>query len=190
MISSITESSYKKWHKANQSDKAKFHQGYFHPSNRKKCLSQTNIYRSSWELKFMEWADRNPAIIEWASEPISIKYLNPVANLAECKKNNLNPKDPKNWKLSNYWTDFWIETKSKDGKVKKTFIEIKPYSQTKKPYPINESAPLKQIKSYNRTAETYLVNMAKWTAAKKYFNSRGCDFLIFTEKTLERLGLL
>lgn len=183
------EASYKKWHGANQSDKARFYQGYYHPKNAKKCLSKMNVYRSSWELKFMEWADRNPAILQWASEPIPIKYLNPVANIAECKKNNLDPKNPENWKLSNYWTDFWIETK-KNGITKRTFIEIKPYAQTQKPYPINESAPLKDIRRYNRNAETYLVNMAKWTAARKYFKAKGCDFLVITERTLEKIGLL
>ena len=74
--------------------------------------------------------------------------------------------------------------------TKKIFIEIKPYEQTQKPDPIFEGAKLKEMKAYNRKAETYLVNMAKWDAAKKYFNARGCDFAVFTERTLAKLGIL
>lgn len=187
----MNTASYKSWHKANMSDKAKFHQGYFRPVNQAKCLSRTNIYRSSWELKFMEWADRNPAIQRWASEPVSVKYLNPVVNMEYCRRRNLDPKDKRNWKLSNYWTDFWIEVRDRNtGKTKKIFIEIKPYKQTQKPYPVNESAPLKAIKRYNLETSTYLINISKWSAAKKYFNERGCDFMVVTEHTLEKLGLL
>lgn len=171
-------------------ENAKWHQGYYFPINKEKCLSTTNIYRSSWEESFMRWCDRNPAVVQWASEPISIKYRNPVSNLDYCKRNNLNPRDPRNWKVANYWTDYWIALKGKDGVVKKVFIEIKPYSQTLKPDPIAASAPLKEQRAYNRAAETFLVNKAKWEAAKKYFNDRGCEFSVFTERTLEKLGCL
>jgi hypothetical protein len=92
--------------------------------------------------------------------------------------------------MANYYTDFWMEVRSKDGSIKKIFIEIKPYEQTQKPEPIFEGAKLKEMKAYNRKAETYLVNMAKWDAAKKYFNARGCDFAVFTERTLAKLGIL
>lgn len=172
------------------SENAKWHQGYFHPTNPEKCLSKTNVYRSSWEQSFMSWCDRNPLIERWASEPVSVQYKNPVTNLEYCKKNGLDPKDPKNWKTSNYWTDFWIELKQKDGSIKKIFIEIKPYSQTQPPKAVNESAPLKEQKRFIREAETYAVNKAKWTAAKAYFNQRNCDFVVFTEHTLEKLGCL
>lgn len=183
-------SSYKNRNRPNMSENAKWHQGYFKPSKPEKCLSTTNVYRSSWELKFMEWCDRNPLIERWASEPVSVQYKNPVSNLEYCKKNGLNPKDPKNWKLANYWTDFWIELRQKDGTIKKIFIEIKPYSQTQPPKVVNESAPLKEQKRFIREAETYAVNKAKWQAAKTYFNQRGCDFVVFTEKTLEKLGCI
>lgn len=181
---------YKNRNKPNLSESSKWSQGYFYPTNREKCLSSVNIYRSSWEESFMKWCDRNPSVVRWASEPIGVKYKNPVGNLEYCKKNNLNPKDPRNWKVSTYYTDFWIEIKSKDGSVKKVFIEIKPYSQTVQPDPIAASAPLKEQKSYCRAAETFLMNKAKWEAAKKYFNDRGAEFSVFTEHTLERLGCL
>jgi hypothetical protein len=133
---------------------------------------------------------RNPKIKRWASEPISIKYRNPVANLEYCKKNGLDTKDPRNWKISNYHTDFWIEVLGDDGSIKKIFIEIKPYNQTQPPKPIPANAKLKEQRRYAREASTYLVNKAKWVAAKEYFAKRGCEFSVFTEKTLEKLGCL
>lgn len=184
-----SDSAYKRYHKPNTSDKSKWLQGYFTPTKHpEKCLTKINEYRSSWELKFMELCDRSPKIIRWASEPIKIPYYNPVKNLEYCKKNNLDPRDKRNWARANYWTDFWIELLQADGKTKKIFIEIKPKSQTQKPKPINESAGLKEYKRYNREAQTYLVNMAKWDAAKKYFESKGCYFSVFTEDTLRKLG--
>lgn len=183
-------SGYKNFNKPNMSENARWQQGYFNPINRDKCLSKENIYRSSWELSFCQWCDRNPKIKRWASEPISIKYRNPVANLEYCKKNGLDTKDPRNWKVSNYHTDFWIEVLGDNGSIKKIFIEIKPYNQTQPPKPIPANAKLKEQRRYAREASTYLVNKAKWVAAKEYFAKRGCEFSVFTEKTLEKLGCL
>lgn len=76
---------YKNRHKPTQnSDKVKFQQGYYIPVNLEKCLTKQNIYRSSWERLFMQWCDLNPNITHWASEPIGIKYMNPVGNLKYC----------------------------------------------------------------------------------------------------------
>lgn len=181
---------YKKQHKPLNEETTRFHQGYFYPRHPEKCLSRENIYRSSWESLFMRWLDDNPEIVRWASEPVGIKYLNPVANIQYCKENNLDFKDPRNWKLCTYYVDIWYEVKQKDGSIKKVFGEIKPWSQTQKPKPINENASLKEHRAYNRAANDYLVNMAKWKAAIREFRSRGCDFVIITEKTLKRLRLL
>ena len=182
---------YKKFHKPLTEDKTKFHQGYFIPKNKEKCLSKENIYRSSWELKFFDWLDRSPKVLRWAAEPIAVQYLNPILNLKYCIQNNLNPKDPHNWKKANYYLDAWMEILDNNNKSQKYFIEIKPYSQTKKPEHILESSSLKEHKAYNRAAETYLVNLEKWKAAIKFCNERGVKFIIITEKTLgDKLGLL
>ena len=84
----------------------------------------------------------------------------------------------------------WMEMLQNDGTVKKIFVEIKPYDQTQPPKPINESASLKEKKAFNRAAETFLVNQAKWVAAEAEFKSKGASFLIVTEKTLAKLGLM
>lgn len=181
---------YKKKHKPLSEQKSHFHQGYYIPRNREKCLTVENIYRSSWEAKFFRWCDDCPQVIRWASEPVAIKYKNPVANLEYCVKNNLNPNDPRYWKVCNYYTDVWIELQTQSGNIRKIFIEIKPYAQTQMPKPLQEGASLKEHKAFNREAETYLVNKAKWEAAAKEFNARGAEFMVVTEKTLSKLGLL
>lgn len=85
----------------------------------------------------------------------------------------------------------WIELAKKDGNgVRKIFIEIKPYAQTVKPEQPKPGAKMKEIKAYNLAAMTYLTNQAKWEAANKYFNERGCEFIIVTEHTLKKLGIL
>ena len=181
---------YKKNHKPIiNSNKVKYHQGYYAPKHPEKCLTTENVYRSGWEYFFMRYCDDCPNIIRWASEPIKIQYLNPVANLEYCAKNGLDPKNPVNWKLCNYYTDFWIEMKGENNNIRKIFIEIKPYSQTLPPKPINESASLKEHRAFNRAAETYLVNSAKWKKAAEVFAARGAEFMVVTEKTLKKLGM-
>lgn len=186
----LTTSTYKKAHKPVMNENSHYYQGYFYPKNPEKCLSKDNIYRSSWEAKWMQYCDQNSTIVRWASEPVAVKYRNPVANLKYCKQNGLDPKDPTNWKVCNYYTDFWCEMKKPSGEVEKIFIEIKPWSQTQQPKPVKADCKLKEAKAYNKAAETWLVNTAKWKAAKAYFEAKGCKFMIVTEKTLKKLGLL
>lgn len=183
---------YKQKHRPILSDKSKYHQGYYIPKNPEKWLTQIIQYRSSWEYLFCRWCDDNPQVLKVASEPIGVKYLDPCGNLEYCMKNNLDPNDPATWKERTYYTDFWIELaddSKPDGK-KRIFIEVKPYDQTQCPKPLTESATLKDHKAYNRAAQTYLTNMSKWTAAKKYFEARGAEFMVITERTLEQLGLM
>lgn len=186
----INSLNYKMRNRPNKSEKAKYHQGQFVPSHPEKCLTRVNIYRSEWELRFMEYCDRTATIVKWGSEPFSIPYRNPVTNLEYCKKNGLNPQDPRNWKLANYYVDFFIQVRQKDGTEKRIFIEVKPYAQTQPPKPINEGAKLKEQRRYCHDAQTYLVNKEKWKAAIAFFKARGCDFQVFTERTLEKLGCM
>lgn len=183
---------YKYTHKPVISDKSKYHQGYYTPKHPEKWLTQIIEFRSSWEYAFCRWCDDNPQILKVASEPIGIKYLDPCGNLEYCMKHNLDINDPHFWKERTYYTDFWIEVADDtkpDGK-KRIFIEIKPYDQTQCPKPLTESATLKDHKAYNRAAQTYLTNQSKWTYAKKYFEERGAEFMVITERTLQQLGLL
>lgn len=95
---------------------SKYHQGYLDPKQLKKyfssCKDEPVIYRSGLEYKFIEFCEANPKIKHWASEPISIKYYNRLA-------------DSEN----NYYPDYVIETYNGT----KIIVEIKPYEQTVKP---------------------------------------------------------
>ena len=73
-------------------------------------------------------------------------------------KNHLDPKNPMFWKEAWYYTDAWIELQTKTGEIRKIFIEIKPYSQSVPPDPLKPDAKMKDIKKFNRDAQTYLVN--------------------------------
>lgn len=183
-------SDYKKRNKPKMNENSKFYQGYFIPKHPEKCLTKENICRSGWEFKFCNWLDNNANVIEWGSEPLAIPYKNPIANLKYCKENCLNPQDPVNWKICNYYVDFWFRLRQADGTVKRIFVEIKPYSQCQPPKPLKPNAKLKDVRAYNKAAETWLVNSAKWKAAKQICESKGSEFWIVTEKTLGNLGLL
>lgn len=186
----IKANKYKAHNKPNTSENAKWHQGIYYPKHPEKWVTKENVYRSSWEAKFMQYLDNNPNVVRVGSEPISVPYRNPVKNLEYCVKNNLDYKNPALWKVCNYWIDYFFEIKMGDGTIKKFFVEIKPYAETVAPKPINESAKLKDKKKFNRAANTYLVNTQKWAAAKRWALERGCEFIIVTERSLEKMGLL
>ena len=104
------------------------------------------IYRSLMELRFMKWWDNNEKILQWSSEEIVIPYISPIDN-----------------KKHRYFPDFLIQT-TKGW----TLIEVKPQIQTNPPKKILiEKVTLKKRRRYVRAVRTWLVNEAKWKAAKK-----------------------
>ena len=136
------------------------YKGIYRPTNPNKYAGDPNriVYRSNWERKFMLYCDRNDDIIYWASEELSIPYVNPIDR-----------------KVHRYFPDFIIKTKN----GKRFMIEIKPSIQTKKPTP-----KIKKSKAFMRESLEYIKNMAKWQAADVYCNDNGMEFKIFTEKEL------
>jgi len=184
-----TNSAYKKWHKPNISENARTKQGYYRVQNKEKYVGDPNlvIYRSSWEYSFCNWCDHSASILRWGSEPIKIPYYDRVSKLEECKKQGLNPNDPRNWVVKNYNTDFWIELKIDENTTKKMFIEIKPSNKLKKPIPPSETASLKEHRKFNYEAREYLINEAKFAALKAWAEKNGATFHVFTEETLQRL---
>jgi len=145
----------------------KYHQGRFTPQNPEKYKGDARniIYRSSWEVDFMRWCDRNENILEWGSEEFFINYLDPTSN-----------------KVRRYYPDFIIKVQESDGSIKKYIIEVKPERQTKPP----TQSPNKQRKTYITEALTYEKNLAKWRAAKEFCDDRGIIFKIITESHLGR----
>ena len=136
------------------------YQGKFTPRFPRKYKGDpTNIiYRSSWEYKFMVWADTSTSVQEWASEEIAIPYISPVDG-----------------KRHRYFPDFYVKVKGK-----KSLVEVKPLYQTKEP-----KTQKKINKKYIREVVTYSVNNAKWKAAQKFCKAYGWQFKIVTEKELK-----
>ena len=142
----------------------KYHQGKFNPRNPEKYKGDVRniIYRSSWELKFLQWCDRNDNILEYGSEEFFIPYF-----------------DPTTGKIRRYFPDAYVKVKDSSGSIKKYIIEIKPLRQTKPPVPGN-----KKKKTLITEALTYEKNCAKWKAAKEWCEDRMMEFKIITEREL------
>lgn len=116
------------------------------------------IYRSSWEKDFMHTCDENPAITQWAAEPFSIPYRDPVSG-----------------NTRNYWPDFLIGYVKKDGTVMHELVEIKPIKE----------AIIEKAKS-KRDRVNLLTNQAKWQACNAFCKANGLSFRILTENQLYR----
>jgi len=112
----------------------------------------------------MDWLDKNPNIISWASEELIIPYKSPVDG-----------------RWHRYFPDFLVKMRTKDGKLKTLLLEVKPKKQSQPP------EPQKRItKRYITEVTTYGVNSAKWRAAQEYCLDRGWEFQVITE---DHLGL-
>ncbi|MEG1009079.1 MAG: TnsA endonuclease N-terminal domain-containing protein [Clostridia bacterium] len=194
----MANDAYKRYHKPNMSEKATTQQGYYKITNIDKYMDKNNpvvIYRSSWEFKLCRWCEVCPSVIRWSSEPIAIPYYDRVTNLNECVKLGLDPNNPVNWKKRNYNIDFYIEiitgkTPQNTPIIEKWLIEVKPAYKLEKPIQPNKNAKLKDFKRYNNLLKEYLINEAKFAAAKQYANKIGGKFHIFTEDVLKKLGIL
>lgn len=144
---------------------SKFIQGIYTPKNRDKYIGKVPvIYRSSYELKFFRFCDDNPNIIKWASESIKIPYFHPFDKTQRLYHIDLNM-------IVKEGTEY-----------KKYIVEIKPEKQTKKP-DFTNSKCRKKTMIYEQM--TYVVNCAKWEAAKLFAKKYNVEFIILTEKDLK-----
>jgi len=144
-----------------------YNQGYYRLINESKYVGEHPIiYRSSWERKFCIYCDKKAEIIKWSSEPLGIKYINPLSN-----------------KESIYYPDFYMEVLQKDNTVKKFLVEIKPKSHLQKPKKpkLNRTS---SIKSFKYLANEYMKNVVKIKAGKEYAKSKGWDFIVITEDSI------
>lgn len=137
--------------------------GRFQPKYPKKYKGDwRNIcYRSSWELKFMKWADSSLNVKYWNSEEIVIPYLSPIDQ-----------------KYHRYFVDFKVWIQNASGTLDTYLVEIKPLSMCSPP------KKRKQTKSYIEEVCRWGINKAKWDAANEYALDRGEKFIILTEKQL------
>jgi hypothetical protein len=147
---------------------ALYKQGYYKLVNPQKYIGDPNkiIFRSSWEKRFATYCDHNDRIIAWSSEPMQIPYLNPVEK-----------------EMKPYNVDFYVRVKTEDGYAE-YLVEVKPLRQLQKPNsPVGRITEKKMI-SYTNAMKAYLVNMAKFNAAKEYARGRGWEFVVVTESML------
>ena len=147
------------------SDDSKYRQGRFRPQNPKKYGGNpTEIYfRSSYELKFMQYCDLTESVNTWKSEEFWIPYRSPIDN-----------------KVHRYFPDFFVKYKDKDGNTRTLVVEIKPAKELKMP----DTNPKRRTKSWAYSVKMWAINQAKWSAAKEYCADRGWEFRIFTELEL------
>lgn len=118
-------------------------------------------YRSGWEFHMMKFCDEHPNVSKWASESIRIPYTNPLTS-----------------KKTIYVPDFFIVYVDKTGSQHVELIEVKPENQTIKEKLGNSK--------YNQAQ--WIINQAKWQAARAYCKQNGIKFRIITESDIYHQG--
>lgn len=143
-----------------------YRQGIFKPLNPEKCLNTGQIvYRSHLEFRFLKMCDKNSLVVEWSSEAVIIPYNNPVKG-----------------RLARYYIDAYLKMKTPDG-FKKFLIEIKPEKQTKAP----TVSKRKKKSTVLYENAMYAVNTKKWEAAEEFAKKRKMQFMIITEKDIDKM---
>ena len=138
--------------------------GKFKPKNYKKYKGDPTkiFYRSLLERRFMVWCDNNEKVIEWGSEEIIIPYKSPVDK-----------------RVHRYFPDFYIKYVNKEGQVIREIIEVKPHKQLFPP-----KQPKRKTKRFISEVSTYIINQAKFSAAREFCEDRKLKFRILTEKEI------
>ena len=141
---------------------AHFAQGKFTLKNPKKYMgNKTPTYRSGWEFTFMKFCDEHPSVSQWASESIRIPYINPFTG-----------------KQTIYVPDFFIVYADKNGKQRFELVEVKPSSQAVK----------EKLGRSKHNQAHYVINQAKWEAARAWCKQKGVYFRIVTEQDIFHNG--
>jgi len=116
----------------------------------------------------MTFCDDTPSVIEWSSEEIVVPYISPLDG-----------------RRHRYFVDFWVKVKSKDDSIREYLIEVKPKSQTEPPKPPKTK---RVSKSKITEMRNWMINSAKWNAARKVCEDKGWEFKILTEDNLFSTG--
>ena len=141
---------------------ARFAQGKYTLKNPEKYIGgRTPTYRSSWEFAFCRMCDTNENITKWASESIRIPYRHPFTG-----------------KYTIYVPDFFIVYGDRTGKQHVKLIEVKPANHTFK----------EQLGRSQANKAHYVVNQAKWAAARQYCKQKGMYFRVVNEQDIFHQG--
>jgi hypothetical protein len=143
----------------------KTYSGRYKVKNRTKYKGDVDnvVFRSMWERNSFAWCDDNSEIKEWSSEEIVVPYFYDVDK-----------------KYHRYFVDLKITFTN--GKT--ILVEIKPEKEVQLPKRPDKS------KRYLNEALTYVKNQNKWKAANEFAKDNGWTFEIWTEKTLQNMGIL
>ena len=140
----------------------RFAQGKFNLKNPDKYIGgRSPTYRSSWEFAFMRMCDNNQNITQWASEAIKIPYRNPFTG-----------------KFTIYVPDFFLVYGDRNGKQHVELVEVKPANQTIK----------EKVGNSTSNKALYVLNQAKWQAARAYCKQKGMYFRIVNEGDIFHQG--
>lgn len=154
---------------------AKTLQNFYRPIRPAKYHGDPNkiIYRSSWEYMFLRWCDESEHVIKYASEPIGIPYYNPITK-----------------RKQRYFIDFWMITRDKKGRERKWLIEVKPHKFTQPPEKQDGRLTEKKFRQYTYHAKQFIMNQAKFKAARHFCEENGYKFGVITEHFFKKRGLL
>ena len=140
----------------------RFAQGRFSPTYPEKYVgTKVPTYRSSWEFTFMKFCDEHPSVAQWASEAVQIPYRNPLTG-----------------RQTIYVPDFFIVYTTNSSKQKVELIEIKPANQAIK----------EKVGRSKHNQAHYIVNQAKWEAARAWCKQKNITFRIVTENDIYHAG--
>ena len=103
----------------------------------------------------------HPAVSKWASAAIKIPYRNPLTG-----------------KHTIYVPDFFIVYATQKGKQRVELIEVKPSNQAVK----------ERLGRSKHNQAAWIVNQAKWEAARAYCKQNGIFFRIVTEEDIFHTG--
>jgi hypothetical protein len=148
-----------------RNEDSKYNQGKYRPRNPQKYGGDVSniVYRSSYELKFMQYCDLTESVNSWKSEEFWIPYRSPLDG-----------------KTHRYFPDFFLKYKDKDDKTRNMVVEVKPAKDLKEP----QTNPTRRTKSWAYSVKMWAINQAKWEAAKEWCADHNYEFRIFTEKEL------
>jgi len=113
----------------------------------------------------MDTFDQNLSVIEWNYEKVHIPYIS-----------------PRDGKYHQYFVDFWLRMEDTNGVIHTKLIEVKPKKQTVPPKPLAKGQRMTARK--REAIMVWLVDEAKWKAAKKYCEAMKWEWTIVTEDHL------
>ena len=122
------------------------------------------ISRSSWETRFFLWCEKHTQVEWWVSEEVVIRYIDPVDG-----------------KTRRYFPDCLVHTTNGETML----VELKPKCQTVRPKERRRNGQL--TKTYMNALKVYLVNMAKFEAARAYCNKKNYKFVILNEENIPKI---